>query len=275
MYTPAGPARSWQSVGLRPAKWHSSGARQCATLSAGCGLRRGSCMDHKIDVLDHGFVRLVDHMGSDLSIVRAARVSYNAEWRGGFDRDEQKDVKLIHYLMEHKHTSPFEAVTFTFEVKAPIFVFRQWHRHRTWSYNEVSARYTELEEDFYIPDAVVVGYQSKSNKQARDLSTDLDKEILDSRLRERLLLRKHCEKAFGLYHGLLESGWPRGHARLCLPVNTYSRMFATVYLHNLFQFLCLRLHPHAQYEIRVYAEAILELINHVVPVAVRAFEITK
>ena len=100
-------------------------------------------------VLDHGYVRLVDHMGSDLSVVRAARVSYDADWRTG--EDEGKDAKLIHYLMKNHHTSPFESVTFTFEVKAPIFVFRQWHRHRTWAFNEVSARYSKLPEEFYVP----------------------------------------------------------------------------------------------------------------------------
>jgi thymidylate synthase (FAD) len=103
----------------------------------------------KIDLLDHGFVRLVDSMGGDLSVVRAARVSYDAEWRAG--EDEGSDKRLINYLWKHAHTSPFEAVSLTFEVKAPIFVFRQWHRHRTWSYNELSARYRELPEEFYVP----------------------------------------------------------------------------------------------------------------------------
>jgi thymidylate synthase (FAD) len=108
-------------------------------------------MADAIHVLDHGHVRLVDHMGSDLSIVRNARVSYDAEWRTG--EDEGKDAKLIAYLVKNRHTSPFEAVSFTFDVKAPIFVFRQWHRHRTWSFNEVSARYAELPEEFYVPEA--------------------------------------------------------------------------------------------------------------------------
>lgn len=100
-----------------------------------------------VPVLDHGFVRLVDWMGDDCSVVRAARVSYDAAWRAG--EDEKGDERLIRYLWKHKHTTPFEAVTFTFEVKAPIFVFRQWHRHRTWSYNELSARYRELPEEYY------------------------------------------------------------------------------------------------------------------------------
>jgi thymidylate synthase (FAD) len=109
------------------------------------------------DVLDHGFVRLVDSMGSDLSIARAARVSYDAAWRAG--EDQGSDARLINYLWRNHHTSPFEAVTFTFEVKAPIFVFRQWHRHRTWSFNELSARYRELPEEFYLPDIDKIGAQ--------------------------------------------------------------------------------------------------------------------
>src|SRR5678815_1755750 len=125
-----------------------------------------------IKCLDRGWVRLVDHMGSDLSIVRAARVSYDAAWRTG--EDEKSDEKLLRYLWNHAHTSPFEAVTFTFEVKAPIFVFRQWHRHRTQSYNEMSARYTELPEEFYVPRLEDIGEQSKFNKQAREMNRPLD-----------------------------------------------------------------------------------------------------
>ena len=116
----------------------------------------------KVDVLDHGFVRLVASMGNDLSIVRAARVSYDADWRTG--EDEGSDARLIHYLWKNQHTSPFEAVEFQFEVKAPIFVLRQWHRHRTWSYNELSARYGELSEEFYLPKPDTVGEQSASRQ---------------------------------------------------------------------------------------------------------------
>ena len=126
-----------------------------------------------INCLDHGFVRLVDWMGGDISIVRAARVSYDSAWRAG--EDEGSDKRLINYLWKHAHTTPFEAVTLTFEVKAPIFVFRQWHRHRTWSYNELSARYRELPEEFYVPDPRVVGRQATNNKQAREFGGgDLD-----------------------------------------------------------------------------------------------------
>lgn len=219
-----------------------------------------------VAVLDHGFVRLVDHMGSDLSIVRNARVSYDAEWRTGVD--EGKDGKLIHYLMRNGHTSPFEAVQFTFEVKAPIFIFRQWHRHRTWSYNEISARYAELDEGFYTPDPSNLGKQSQSHKQMRDLSAeDPAKSAASCEL-----IRRHCDIAFDIYRALIADGVPRELARSVLPVAAYSRMFATVDLHNLFHFLQLRLHEHAQYEIRVYAEAILQLIRPIVPIAVAAFE---
>lgn len=220
--------------------------------------------DHtnKIDVLNHGFVRLVEHMGSDLSIVRSARVSYDAEWRAG--EDEGKDAKLIDYLVKNRHTSPLECVQFTFEVKAPIFVFRQWHRHRTWSFNEVSARYSELPEEFYIPEVSQITTQSTSNKQMR---TDVEHPLSVS-LQHSVMAA--CEHSFLVYKALIKEGMPRELARGVLPLNTFSHMFATVDLHNLAHFLKLRLHEHAQYEIRVYAEAMLELIEPIVPVAVAA-----
>lgn len=219
-----------------------------------------------INVLDHGFVRLVDHMGDDMSIVRAARVSYNAEKRTG--EDAGKDEKLIRYLMSHKHTSPFEAVTFTFEVKAPIFVFRQWHRHRTASYNEVSARYSELPEEFYVPAPEQVGVQSRDNKQMRvtDGEARQDADAFNA------VLRANSERCFNNYHTALRHGIPRELARCMLPLNTYSHMFVTLNLHNLLHFLKLRLHEHAQYEIRVYADAMMALIEPIVPMAISAFE---
>jgi thymidylate synthase (FAD) len=220
-------------------------------------------MASEIKVLDHGLVRLVDHMGGDLSIVRAARVSYDAEWRAG--EDDGKDTKLINYLMKNKHTSPFEAVQFTFEVKAPIFIFRQWHRHRTWAYNEVSARYTELPEEFYVPELAQITHQSSSNKQMRTDEQHSQAEEMQA------LMRSQAKAAFVVYKSLLANGCPRELARSVLPVGTYSHMFASVNLHNLLHFLRLRLHEHAQYEIRVYAEAMLTLIEPIVPVAIAAF----
>jgi thymidylate synthase (FAD) len=202
-------------------------------------------------------------MGSDLSIVRNARVSYDAEWRAG--EDEGSDYRLLNYLTKNRHTSPFEAVTLTFEVKAPIFVLRQWHRHRTWAFNEVSARYAELPEVFYIPELGQVTKQSTDNKQMRTTEQHPGANLFADRLTE------HSEEAFRVYQIALEDGIPRELARLFLPLNTYSHMFATVNLHNLFNFLRLRLHTHSQYEIRVFAEAMLVLAEEVAPVAVAAF----
>jgi thymidylate synthase (FAD) len=221
----------------------------------------------KIDVLDHGFVRLVDSMGGDLSVVRAARVSHDAAWRAG--EDEGSDAKLIKYLWGHHHSTPFEAVTLTFEVKAPIFVFRQWHRHRTWSYNEVSARYTELPEEFYLPDPVLVGEQSTVNKQGRAIGDGGIEALRASEVRD---LKEACAASFRMYHKLIAAGWPRELARSILPVSTYSHMFATVNLLNLMKFLTLRCDGHAQYEIRVYADAMRDLARSVAPVCIEAWE---
>ena len=221
----------------------------------------------KIDVLDYGFVRLVSSMGGDLSISRAARVSYDAPAR-------EADRGLIKYLMKNKHTSPFEAVVFTFEVKAPIFVFRQWHRHRTWSYNEVSARYTVLPSEFYVPTSTLIGKQSMDNKQMR-VSLDMDDKTEVARAqRVSRLIRAQCQQSHELYLDLLETGCPRELARGVLSLNTYSRMFATANLHNLLHFITLRSHMHSQYEIQVYAQALRTLIETVVPLTIEAYDET-
>lgn len=221
-------------------------------------------MNELTKVLDHGHVRLVDHMGSDLSIARNARVSYDAEWRAG--EDQGSDARLINYLYNNGHNTPFEAVTFTFDVKAPIFVFRQWHRHRTQSYNELSARYRELPEEFYVPELEQITTQSKDNKQMRSDDMNNSAQLIQD------IIKYENSESFKQYRKMLEHGCPRELARSVLPVGTYSHMFATMNLHNLFNFLRERLHPHAQYEIRVYAEVMLELIRPIVPVAVKAFE---
>ncbi len=220
----------------------------------------------RVDVLDHGFVRLVDHMGSDLSVSRAARVSYDGAWRAG--EDQGSDARLINYLWRNRHTTPFEAVQFTFEIKAPIFVFRQWHRHRTWSYNELSARYRELPEEFYLPEAGVLGTQSANNKQGRAIPSD-GGAWAHARRKD---IKWACETAFVVYRDLLEQGVARELARSVLPVATYSHMFASVDLLNLMKFLTLRCDEHAQYEIRVYADAMRELIRPIVPVCLAAWE---
>ena len=220
-----------------------------------------------ITVLDRGYVRLIDSMGSDLSVVRAARVSYDAAWRAG--DDSGSDRRLINYLWKNAHTSPFEAVTLTFEVKAPIFVFRQWHRHRTWSFNELSARYRELPEEFYVPDPALVGKQSQDNKQARIISPGIADAVAAQP--HVAAYEEACAASFRQYEFLLAAGWPRELARMCLPLSTYSHMFATVNLLNLFRFLDLRTHEHAQYEIRVYAEALGALASRVAPECVDAW----
>ncbi|GJE55252.1 FAD-dependent thymidylate synthase [Methylobacterium thuringiense] len=220
----------------------------------------------RIDVLDHGYVRLVESMGSDLSISRAARVSYDAAWRAG--EDQGSDERLIRYLWKNRHTTPFEAVEFQFEVYAPIFVFRQWHRHRTWSFNELSARYRELPEVFYVPEPELIGEQSKDNKQGRSLSADM----LGNRQHLASQMRQAAEASFATYRYLLAQGAPRELARSVLPVSTYSHMFAKVDLLNLLRFLDLRCHSHAQHEIRVYAEAMREMAKAVVPVAMAAWD---
>lgn len=218
-----------------------------------------------------GHIRLISHMGGDLDVVRAARVSYDADWRAG--DDEGKDAKLIDYLMRNHHTTPFEMVQFKFEVKAPIFVFRQWHRHRTWSFNEMSGRYVELDEGFYVPVVGSYGTQSVSNKQQREIKEGegafeniaRDKEWQAEQI-------NHMKLSQLTYQRHVANGMPRELARLILPTATYSRMQTSIDLHNLFHFLRLRCHSHAQYEIKVYADAILELIEPIVPVCVAAFK---
>lgn len=222
-------------------------------------------MDQQKTVLNAGFVRLVDSMGTDLSIVRSARVSYNAEWRSGDDAG--KDEKLIRYLLTNKHTSPFESVMFTFEIKCPIFIARQWHRHRTWAYSEISARYTELPEDYYVPPVNMIGRQSSDNKQMRDI----DGAVSEESWKVVNTITETCELLFGVYRDLLANGAPRELARMVLPMATYTRFFGTVSLHNLLHFIRLRLHPHAQWEMQQYAQALLDLIQPVVPVTTKLF----
>lgn len=223
--------------------------------------RRKRMPGRTLSVLDHGRVQLVDYMGDDRRVCEAARVIVDAPWR------KLEDPKLIRYMLKNGHTSPFEHVQFTFYIKAPIFVFRQWHRHRMWSYNELSARYKELPEEYYVPRPDQIGTQSASNHQSR---------LLDGKCANAeglaALIDVTCHKAFDEYKYLLKNGVPRELARGVLPFNTYSEMFATVDLHNLMHFLRLRLDEHAQHEIRVYAEAMLSLIEPVVPTTIAAFK---
>lgn len=219
-----------------------------------------------IKLLDHGFIAMRDHMGNDLSVVRAARASYDQDWRTG--EDAGKDEKLIKYMMTNHHTSPFEHVFFTFEVKCPMFIGEQWLRHRTWKFNKISGRYTELPDEFYIPDEDKITTQHKSNKQMRSDEYNENSPVI------REAVRSFHEEAYTFYKDLIAMGCPRELARGVLPANIYTRFIASVDLHNLMHFLRLRLGSHAQYEIRVYAQAIMELVESVIPITIGYFRET-
>lgn len=219
---------------------------------------------------EHSFVRLVDSMPrtaflGDNAIVDAARVSI-----AGVDvRPKSADVKLIRYLYENKHTSPFEQVRYKFHVRLPIFVARQWIRHRTGSFNEESARYGKLRGDFYVPtvERLMAGGQAKKNKQG---SGEAIPQELAEKLRRELVAYSHG--GYAAYENLLDAGLARELARMVLPVNIYTQWYWTTDLHNLMHFLRLRLHEHAQWEVRQYAEAILPMANHIAPVAMSCFK---
>ncbi|MBI5325210.1 MAG: FAD-dependent thymidylate synthase [Ignavibacteriae bacterium] len=217
----------------------------------------------RIDCLDKGFVRLVDFMGNDDSIVQAARVSY-----GKGTKSVRADRELIRYLMRHRHTSPFEMVEFKFHVKLPIFVARQWIRHRTANVNEYSGRYSEMKDEFYIPDIDQIRTQNTVNRQGRSDSTLPRNEAEE--INE--MLSKTQQKLFEEYKSLLDMDIARELARINLPLSTYTEWYWKIDLHNLLHFLNLRLDFHAQYEIRVYAATIVELIKPIVPMTYEAFE---
>ena len=215
-----------------------------------------------IPCLDKGFVRLVDSMGGDDAIVQAARVSY-----GKGTRKVTQDRGLIRYLMRHRHTTPFEMVEFKFHCKMPIFVARQWVRHRTANINEYSLRYSEARDDFYIPDKDDIHFQSKVNRQGRDL-TDVPDELKEKVIR---YFEEMSERSFSLYQELNEAGIARELARAILPVNIYTEWYWKNDLHNTLHFLHLRMDSHAQYEIRVYANAMAKFVEEIAPIAFEAF----
>lgn len=219
-------------------------------------------MKTEISVLDRGFVRLVDSMGNDSSIVQAARVSYHLGIK-----TPKKDRQLIHYLMRNDHTSPFEQVVFKFHIKLPIFVARQLIRHRTARVNEISGRYTQLKNEFYIPQRMHICRQSKDNKQGRETSpvnSVCAKTVIDT-------IHHANNEAYSAYEKMIDMNIAKELARIVLPVNIYTELYWQIDLHNLFHFLKLRLDCHAQYEIRVYAEAIRDLIIDICPIAYKAF----
>jgi thymidylate synthase (FAD) len=226
-----------------------------------------------IPVLDHGFVRVIDYMGDDAAVVQAARVSY-----GKGTKKVSEDRGLIHYLLRHRHTTPFEMCEIKYHVKLPIFVARQWIRHRTANVNEYSARYSILDNEFYIPAPEQLAAQSKSNRQGRG-------DVLTGREAERVLslLREDAERAYRGYVEMLNEdetgaaidpareGLARELARMNLSLNFYTQWYWKTDLHNLLNFLSLRGDAHAQYEIRVYAEAMIETLERWVPMTAEAF----
>ncbi|MCB2231580.1 FAD-dependent thymidylate synthase [bacterium] len=221
-------------------------------------------LDKQFDVLDHGFVRLIDYMGSDESIVQAARVSY-----GKGTKKVSEDRGLIRYLMRHKHTTPFEMVELKFHVKLPIFVARQWIRHRTANVNEYSGRYSVMKEEFYLPPADALQYQSTVNKQGGEDGAVIPDALADS-------FREHAESTqkalYEKYSHFVDEGLARELARINLPLSLYTEWYWKIDLHNLFHFLRLRLDPHAQKEIRAYAEVMADITRTVCPMAYEAFE---
>ena len=221
---------------------------------------------HAIPVLDHGLIRVVDYMGDDGAIVQAARVSY-----GEGTRTTRDDAGLIRYLMRHWHSTPFEMCEIKLHVKLPVFVARQWIRHRTANVNEYSARYSILDREFYIPAPEHLAAQSTTMNQGRGavLGPEESARVLE-------ILREDSARAYDHYEAMLsqegQSGLARELARMNLPANVYTQWYWKVDLHNLFHFLRLRADPHAQYEIRAYAEAIGEVVRDWVPAAWAAFE---
>ncbi|SPR11397.1 thymidylate synthase (FAD) [Orientia tsutsugamushi] len=230
---------------------------------------------NEIKVLDHGFIRVVDYMGDDFSVVQAARVSY-----GRGTKQLSQDRGLIRYLMRHRHTTPFEMCDIKFHIKLPIFVARQWIRHRTASINEYSARYSILAKEFYLPRNKDITPQSKTNKQGR--SEEVISEQWSMRVLE--ILKSDAERCYQHYEEMLNEdseghivnsenvGIARELARINLPLNYYTEWYWKVNLHNLLHFLSLRGSKHAQYEIRAYAKKMIDIVKLWVPYSFEAFE---
>jgi thymidylate synthase (FAD) len=219
-------------------------------------------LDQEFPVLDKGFVRLVDYLGSDERVVQSARVSY-----GEGTKSYREDAGLIDYLLRNRHTSPFEQVVLTFHIKMPVFVARQWLRHRTARLNEISGRYSVMKDDFYVPAPGDVALQSGDNKQGR--GDALPPERAEA---FRAAFEAGQRGAYREYVKLIDSGLARELARINLPLSLYTEMYWQIDLHNLFHFLELRLGPHAQKEIRLYARALLDIGRKVAPRCCESFE---
>ncbi|MDR2314368.1 MAG: FAD-dependent thymidylate synthase [Spirochaetaceae bacterium] len=220
-------------------------------------------LDKEYPVLDKGFVRLVDYLGGDERVVQAARVSY-----GEGTKSYREDAGLIDYLLRNRHTSPFEQVVLTFHIKLPVFVARQWIRHRTARVNEVSGRYSVMEDAFYVPAPEDLALQSTDNKQGRS-QTALDPEEAE---KIRFGLRENQHRAYEAYTELIRGGLARELARINLPLSLYTEWYWQIDLHNLFHFLELRLDAHAQKEIRLYARVIFEITKKVAPRCCGSFQ---
>jgi thymidylate synthase (FAD) len=220
-------------------------------------------LDSEFPVLDKGFVRLVDYMGGDERVVQSARVSY-----GEGTKSYREDAGLIDYLLRNSHTSPFEQVVLTFHVKLPIFVARQWVRHRTARLNEISGRYSILKDDLYVPEAGDVALQSTDNKQGRAAQA-LDPESAE---KIRAAFAEGQKAAYAAYSSLVEKGIARELARINLPLSFYTEWYWQIDLHNLFNFLRLRLDAHAQKEIRLYAQVLFDIAKKVSPLCCESFE---
>lgn len=227
-------------------------------------------LGRRFDALDHGFVRVIDYMGDDAAVVQAARVSY-----GEGTTTTRSDRGLIDYLMRHRHTTPFEMCEIKYHVKLPIFVARQWIRHRTANVNEYSARYSILDNEFYIPEPQHLAAQSQANRQGRDavLQGIEAKHVFD-------LLRDDAMRSYSHYEEMLNEGAGRDEsrqglarelARMNLSLNFYTQWYWKTNLHNLLHFLSLRADAHAQYEIRVYADAMMDTLKRWVPFTHDAF----
>ncbi|MDX1974722.1 MAG: FAD-dependent thymidylate synthase [Rickettsiales bacterium] len=227
-----------------------------------------------VPVLDHGFVRVIDYMGTDSAVVQAARVSY-----GRGTKKVNEDAGLINYLLRHRHTTPFEMCEIKFHIKLPIFIARQWIRHRTANVNEYSARYSILDKEFYIPQAEQLAPQSKKNHQGRSdqtLSAQESARVLQ-------LLKADSEQVYSHYEELMNTthagevidesrdGIARELARMNLTLNYYTQWYWKIDLHNLMHFLALRADSHAQYEIRAYANVMIEMLKAWVPLTYQAF----
>ncbi|SRR6266404_7848061 len=222
-------------------------------------------MNEEIEVLDHGYVKLVETWGSDERIVEAARMSTNKGFLGWGTEEKPGDEKLLRYLYAHKHTTPFEMAGMIVEVQAPIFVFREWHRHRTQSYNELSARYTSLPNVNYVP--TIERCMLGGGHLTKQAGTVKGAEVLTEQSTRgfQTLVKETYRNQEEIYQKALQVGLPKELARIILPVGRYSRMRASANLHNWLAFLTLRMAPEAQWEIRQYANVIEELVHQSFP----------